>query len=270
MKSQICFLTPRKLQPGFPLFVFLPGMDGTGQLLRTQTEGLEAAFDIRCLAIPPDDLNNWDVLTEKVVSLVQAEVGDHSSRTVYLCGESFGGCLAIATLLRAPELFTRAILVNPASSFHRRPWIQWGSHLTRLLPESVYQVASVALLPLLASFGQISAQDRQELLNAVQTVPQKTSIWRMSLLNQFHLEEAQLRQITLPILVIASAVDRLLPSLTEAQYLVQHLPQAQMHILKNSGHACLLEAEVNLLEIMQAHQFLEEPVKDKIYESMAR
>jgi len=59
-----CFLTQTG-QPEYPLFVFLPGMDGTGQLLRSQTAGLEVAFDVRCLAIPRDDLTSWDVLTER-------------------------------------------------------------------------------------------------------------------------------------------------------------------------------------------------------------
>jgi hypothetical protein len=55
VETRPCFLAPKRLQPQYPLFVFLPGMDGTGQLLRSQTAGLEVAFDVRCLAIPPDD-----------------------------------------------------------------------------------------------------------------------------------------------------------------------------------------------------------------------
>ena len=66
LKSQVCFLTPSPLCPEKPLFVFLPGMDGTGQLLRTQIPDLETVFDIRCLAIPPDDLSTWDELSAKV------------------------------------------------------------------------------------------------------------------------------------------------------------------------------------------------------------
>lgn len=38
------FLTPERIQPEYPLFVFLPGMDGTGQLLRSQTAGLNSAL----------------------------------------------------------------------------------------------------------------------------------------------------------------------------------------------------------------------------------
>ena len=256
VQSHPCFLTPRRLQPEYPLCVFLPGMDGTGQLLRAQTAGLEAGFDVRCLAIPPDDLTNWEVLVERVVELIQAELAKADQRPVYLCGESFGGCLAMKVALYAPELFDRIVLVNPASSFNRRPWITWGSQITRWLPEPLYQASSVVLMPLLAHIDRIAIQDRQAFFDAVQSVPQKTSIWRLSLLHEFHISDEDLGRLTRPILLIASAADRLLPSLSEAQYLVKQFPNAQLVQLACSGHACLLEANINLYEIMKSQGFL--------------
>ena len=256
IQSHPCFLTPRRLQPEYPLFVFLPGMDGTGQLLRAQTAGLEAGFDVRCLAIPPDDLTSWEVLVERVVVLIQEELAQSAQRPVYLCGESFGGCLAMKVALKSPQLFDRIILVNPASSFNRRPWISWGSQITRWLPEPLYQASSVVLMPLLAHIDRIATKDRQAFFEAVQSVPQKTSIWRLSLLHDFHIPDDDLHRLTQPILLIASAADRLLPSLSEAQYLAQQFPNARLVQLACSGHACLLEANVNLYKIMKDHGFL--------------
>jgi pimeloyl-ACP methyl ester carboxylesterase len=252
-----CFLTPKALRPELPLFVFLPGMDGTGQLLRAQTAGLETRFDVRCLAIPPHDLTNWDELSKRVVDLVEAEIAGYAERPIYLCGESFGGCLAMQVAVLAPQLFRRLILVNPASSFSRRPWISWGAQLSRHLPEVAYQISSVTLLPLLASFGRIGEVDRQALVEAVRSVPQKTSIWRMSLLSQFETPVEQLQDLTLPTLILASARDKLLPSLTEAYRLKQAFQKARIVVLPNSGHTCLLEADVNLFEILKASGFLE-------------
>jgi len=233
-------------------------MDGTGKLLRAQTAGLEAAFDVRCLAIPPDDLTGWESLTEQVVDLIQAELETAPRPSIYLCGESFGGCLAMKVALKAPQLFDRIILVNPASSFNQRPWIGWGTYLAKWLPQPLYQYSSVALLPFLASLERISPADRQALLEAVRFVPQSTSVWRISLLSQFRLEKAQLQSLTQPFLVIASQADRLLPSLAEAHKLVDSLPNARLVILPDSGHACLLEAKVNLFEILQSENFLSE------------
>ena len=194
IKSRPCFLTPKQIKPECPLFVFLPGMDGTGELFRAQTTGLEAGFDIRCLAIPADDLTNWDVLTDKVVGLIEAEVKEDPRRSVYLCGESFGGCLAIKVALRAPKLFERLILVNPASSISERPWMYFGIPLTRLVPESFYHFGSAIGLPVLAAPERIAPADWQALSSAVQMVPQKTAVWRLSLLKEFEVNQQPIRR----------------------------------------------------------------------------
>jgi len=75
----------------------------------------------------------------------------------------------------------------------------------------------------------------------MRSVPPETVLWRLSLVKEFDVDETQLRQLTQPVLVIASALDRLLPSITEARRLVKILPNAQMVVLPYSGHACLLK-----------------------------
>jgi len=264
VQSHPCFLTPSKLNPNAPLFVFLPGLDGTGQLLRTQTAGLEAAFDIRCLAIPPDDLTSWDVLTNQVLRLIEAELKKNPQRSVYLCGESFGGCLAMKVALRSPELFDRVLLVNPASSFNQQHCLRWGSHLVDWVPESFYRLGSIGLVAFLASLGRIAAGDRKALFDAVRTVPQKTALWRVSLLRDFDVTAEQLGRFTQPVLAIAGEADRLLPSVDEAKRLVNAFPNSEMVVLPNSGHACLLEADVNLYEIMKSQNFLESREQEAI------
>lgn len=256
IKSHPCFLTPSKLNPDAPLFVFLPGMDGTGQLLRTQTVGLGAAFDIRCLVIPADDLTSWDVLTEKVVGLIELELQKQPDRSVYLCGESFGGCLAMKVALHSPQMFDRIILANPASAFNQQLCLRLGTPYLHYLPEVLYHMGAVCLLPFLAALERMMPIDRRALLDAMKSVPSKTINWRMSLLREFDVDETQLRRITQPVLAIAGANDRLLPSVAEAQRLASCLPNAQTLILPNSGHACLLEADINLFELMKSQNFL--------------
>lgn len=257
VKSRPCFLTPKRLQPQYPLFVFLPGMDGTGQLLRSQTSGLEVAFDVRCLAIPPDDLTEWDELTKQVLELIEAELKNNRDRLVYLCGESFGGCLAMKVAIASPDLFDRIILVNPASSLRRRAWLNKASQLAYLVPSGLYSVGALVLLPFIACLERILPGDRQELLKTMRSVPPETVLWRLSLIKKFNINRTQLRQLNQPVLLIASAFDLLLPSFTEAKRLFKILPNAQLVVLPHSGHACLLEQDINLYEIMQAENFLD-------------
>ncbi|WP_375474023.1 alpha/beta fold hydrolase [uncultured Nostoc sp.] len=252
-----CFLTPKRVQPEYPLLVYLPGMDGTGQLLRSQTAGLEAGFDVRCLALPRKDLNTWDVLTKSVLDLIDAELKKSSQRPVYLCGESFGGCLAMKVAIQAPDLFKRIILINPASAFQLRPWLSWASQLTYLVPSGLYDVGALGLLPFLASLPRISQSDRHELLKTMRSVPAETVLWRLSLLREFHIDEEQLRHLTQPVLLIAGASDRLLPSVNEVNRIANILPNNKIVVLPNCGHACLLEQDTNLYEILKDNDFLE-------------
>ena len=263
---QPCFLTPKTIRSDCPLFIYLPGMDGSGQLLRTQTDGLEASFDVRCLAIPQDDLTDWDELTDSVLKLIQAELKNTPQRAVYLCGESFGGCLVQKVAIAAPKLFKRIILLNPASSFNSRPFFDWGSQFTEFLPNFFYDIGALGLLPFLASLPRISNSDRQELLKAMRSVPPETIRWRISLLREFYIDEYKLSQLTQPVLLIAGANDRLLPSTAEALRLADIFPNAKILVLPESGHACLLEKNINLYEIMCQNDFLEcdsEPIKYK-------
>lgn len=262
-----CFLSPKRLKPESPLFVYLPGMDGTGQLLRSQTAGLEVGFDVRCLAIPREDMSSWDVLTNNVLDLIHAELEKSGLRSVYLCGESFGGCLAMKVATASPQLFKRIILINSASAFRLRPWLNWSSQLTYLVPSWLYDIGALGLLPFLAALQRITRSDRQELLKTMRMVPPETVLWRLSLLREFDVDEKELRQLTQRALVIVGKQDRLLPSLAEAKRLVNILPDAKMIVLPHSGHASMLEADINLYEIMKAHNFLDsstETVKSSV------
>jgi pimeloyl-ACP methyl ester carboxylesterase len=257
MKTSTYFLSPETPQPDYPLFVFLPGMDGTGQLLRSQTEGLEVAFDVRCLSIPPEDMTDWDTLSAQVIQLIHAELTRNSQRAVYLCGESFGGCLAMKVAVKAPELFTRIILVNPASSVQLRPFLAWGSQFANLVPSCFYQIGAVGLLPLLASLGRVTKSDRRDLLQIIRSVPPETVLWRIALVRDFDVGEAELQQLTQPVLLMASARDCLLPSIAEAERLQGVIPNSRLVVLPDSGHACLIESETHLYQIMRSQHFLD-------------
>ncbi|MFM2431591.1 MAG: hypothetical protein RLZZ511_2804 [Cyanobacteriota bacterium] len=254
------FLRPQNPQPELPLFVYLPGMDGTGQLLRAQIPDLEKSFDIRRLSIPVDDLSDWDGLVAQIASLIQAELGDkRPRRTLYLCGESFGGCLALKLAVMMPELCDRLILINPASAFRRHFLLRSLSTLKGLLPANLYAVSCLALLPFLANLDRIQAEDRAALLRVMQSVRFKSAMWRISLLEQFEMSVQQLKQVKQPTIIVTGGSDRLLPSQVEGEFLVQHIPRSVLHLIPEGSHALLVERSVNLHQILLGHDFLEYP-----------
>ena len=250
---------PAGKHPERPLFIYLPGMDGSGELFALQSTGLQSHFDIRCLVIPGDDLSSWEHLADQAVQLIRREAG---TAQVYLCGESFGACLALRVVALAPALISHLILINSASSFHRFPWLHWMAQLTPWVAPPLYQSSTLGSLPMLANLSRIGDTNRQALMRAMAAVTQSTAAWRMALLSQFRLEPLQLHRVTAPTLLVASLGDRLLPSLEEAQRLAALLPNPRIYPLPHSGHASLLEDGVNLGAILRAVGFLPSPGRD--------
>jgi pimeloyl-ACP methyl ester carboxylesterase len=117
MEQPVSWIIPRHPRPDYPLFVFLPGMDGSGQLYYRQIKNLAPYFDLRCLVISPQYLGDWEELSTLVIALLEQEL-KRQSRKVYLCGESFGGCLALKIATKSAKLIKKLILINPASSFN--------------------------------------------------------------------------------------------------------------------------------------------------------
>ncbi|MBE9043850.1 alpha/beta hydrolase [Pleurocapsales cyanobacterium LEGE 10410] len=255
-ESSVDFIDPRKVNRDEPLFVYLPGMDGTGKLFQIQEDNLAVNFDLRCLSIRTDNHSTWQDLARDTVKLIRAELAGKGNREVYLCGESFGGCLALQTALAAPSLVSKLILVNPASSFNQLPLLGLGANIAPWLPTWMHRYSSLGLLPFLANLNRISDGDRHSLVENMKSLPPHVSNWRLSLLRDFDVTDEQLRNLDVASLIIAGAADSLLPSVEEARKLVSLLPDARMTILPQSGHACLLETEVDLYRILVEQNFI--------------
>ncbi len=257
VSSHPYFLTTQLSNHNHPLFVFIPGMDETGkELMYIQTAGLKNAFDVCCFVIPSDNLSSWEEMTAEVVSLTQIELAKVPRSSVYLCGESFGGCLALKVLEKFPQLFTKIILINSASSFHRVPWLNLGSLLFAYTPQFLYKISSFISLLFLANLNCISPTANKALLESVRSAPKKTANQRLSLMRKFDVDENKLSKITQSVLLIASKNDRLLPSEAEAQHLSNVFPNHQIITLPHSGHACLVEVDVNLYQILLSANFI--------------
>jgi pimeloyl-ACP methyl ester carboxylesterase len=243
---------PQPPQPERPPFVFLPGLDGTGELYARQAAALAPRFDVRCLHLPASDRRDWQALAQGVVAELRACQAASRHRAIHLCGESFGGCLALQVALQAPHLLERLILVNPATTCPDRSLLGYAAEVAPWLPRGVYRWAAQRLLPLLTAPQRVEPAQRRALLAAMQALPLETLRWRLLLLKRFQLSRDALRSLRVPSLLLAGGADRLLPSVREAQRLARELPEARVTVLPQSGHTCLLERDVDLGELLQA------------------
>jgi pimeloyl-ACP methyl ester carboxylesterase len=245
--SSLSFWQPRPAQPNLPLFIFFPGMDGTGKLLHKQIDGLALKFDIRCLTIDSNDRTDWVGLVDRSLVLIDRELA--VGQELYLCGESFGACLAMQVAGQAKNV-AKLVLINPASSFMRLPWLAWSSALSGLLPDALYPTSARILVNFLIATDRVAVTERQSLVDAMLSVNPQAAAWRLNLLRRFQVHSIVPDIIDIPVLLIAGELDRLLPSLLEVKILQRLLPKSKTTLLPSSGHACLLEKDIHLADLL--------------------
>jgi pimeloyl-ACP methyl ester carboxylesterase len=142
------------------------------------------------------------------------------------------------------------VLINPASSLVRLPWLASGSALTRVLPDALYPLSARILVNFLIDADRVTAADRQCLLDAMLSVQPQSAAWRLDLLRQFNVHSILPKLVDIPVSLIAGELDRLLPSVPEVLILEQLLPKSKTKFLPHSGHACLLEKDIYLADLL--------------------
>ncbi|MEL7086054.1 MAG: alpha/beta hydrolase [Cyanobacteria bacterium P01_A01_bin.3] len=229
-----------------PRLIYLPGLDGTGDLFYRQQAGLDRVFDVRAFRFNQLVAPSWHDL---VSAVIDTHVHD---RPVVLCGESFGACLALAVADRLPEAVAGLILVNPASSFRRASVLSSLSTLLMAIPEVVVHASSGLSLNWLCIPSRLASTDLERFQQAIQSVKKADTLHRLELLKQFDISTQPLEHLTCPALVLAGQRDRLLPSESEARRLVTRLSAAELKLLPDSGHACLLERDTDLARMLRS------------------
>ena len=255
-QSSPVLFAPNALQLDKPLIVLLPGLDGTGKLFASQVPSLAKHFDIRCLSIPESNRQNWDDLAKSVIELIEDA---QRSRLTYVCGESYGGCLALKLAMTAPEVINRLIVINPASALRHQTWLRWTTKAAPYVPEWVFNASGTLALPLLANFDRIDDFQRRLFINTVRPVSQACVLWRLAMLYDFEASPDRLQKLSIPTALLASGRDRLFPSWREVELLQKLLPSSKTYFLPESGHVCLLEEGVDLVSCLQALNFLPMP-----------
>ncbi|KAL4644505.1 hypothetical protein ACB092_02G169600 [Castanea dentata] len=79
----------------------------------------DGAFEVWCLHIPVHDRTPFEGLVKLVEETVRFEHASSPHKPIYLVGDNFGGCLALAVASRNPAIDLVLILSNPATSFGR-------------------------------------------------------------------------------------------------------------------------------------------------------
>lgn len=255
-----------------PVLLFLPGIDGVGLGLILHHKSLGKVFEVRCLHIPVYDRTPFEGLLEFVENTVKLEHSAHPDKPIYLVGDSFGGCLALAVAARNPTIDLMLILSNPATSFGKSQ-LQPFFPLLEAIPNELqitlpYLLSFVMGNPIKLGMASIESglppsQARDQLTSSLSSmlprlsiladiIPKETLLWKLKLIKSAaSYANSRLHAIKAEVLVLASGNDNLLPSRDEAERLWNSIENCKVRYFKDHGHTLLLEDGVRLLTVIK-------------------
>ncbi|XP_021282982.1 acyltransferase-like protein At1g54570, chloroplastic [Herrania umbratica] len=257
---------------GSPVLLFLPGLDGVGIGLILHHKALGKVFEVQCLHVPVYDRTPFEGLVKLVEETVRLEHASRPNSPIYLVGDSFGGCLALAVAARNPTIDLVVILVNPATSFGRSqlqpllPILKAFPHelhvtipyILSLVMGEPLKMATVGVegrLPPTQKIEQLSDNLTSllpRLSGLADIIPKETLVWKLKLLKSASAyANSRLHAVKAEVLVLASDKDNMLPSREEAHRLKNLLPNCEIRCFKDNGHTLLLEDSLNLLTVIK-------------------
>jgi len=158
-------------------------------------------------------------------------------RPVYLVGHSMGAAIALTCALNHPEVSDGIILIGSGQRMKVLPSFLEDLHQGKSDPEFIRmgfspQAPAALVDNMVKTFGEVSPS----ILYA-----------DFSACNLFDVS-AELEKITLPVLIITGADDKLTP-LKLAQYLSSHIANSRLQVISDAGHFAMLEKpdEINQL-----------------------
>ncbi|XP_041990169.1 acyltransferase-like protein At1g54570, chloroplastic isoform X1 [Salvia splendens] len=230
-------------------------------------------FDVRCMHIPVQDRTPFAELVVWVEETLRAEHSSCPNKPIYLVGDSFGGCLALAVAARNPDIDLVVILANPATSFGRAQ-LQPFLPLLEALPNELHSAFPYFLSFVMGDPVKMAAvnidtagtpnQYFEQLANNLRAmlprlsgladiIPKETLLWRLKQLKTgAAYANSRLHAVKAEVLVLASGKDGMLPSRDEAWRLLKSLKNCNIRYFKDNGHTILLEDGINLLTIIKA------------------
>ncbi len=224
-----------------PPLIYVPGLDGTGELFYRQIPVLSPRFRVVTYRLR-DSARRMSELVSDVGHMLDA--GAPGNEPAILVGESFGGALSMHFALAHPERVRALVILNSFASFTPRYRLHLAMGGVRAMPwEGMRLVRRVAALRLHSAHTERSEVER--FLTLTRSTTREGYLNRLRMLTTYDLR-AELHALRVPVLYLAADRDHLIPSVAEANFMASRVPRATVRVLRGHGHSCFLSHDVNL------------------------
>lgn len=230
---------------GAPL-VYVPGMDGTGELFYRQVRRLGHRFRVATYRLR-DGARHMDRLVADL-AWVTRTVALPGERAV-LVAESFGGALAMSFALAHPAQVRALVVLNSFPYFEPQHRLRLAIRAIGLMPWGAMRLVRRLTAFRLHSRHTHRAEIREFLRHTRHTTRQGY-LNRLRILTTHDLRD-RLPELRVPTLFLAASEDHLIPSVAQAELMTARVPGASMLVLPGHGHSCFLAHDLDLSVLLQ-------------------
>ena len=226
---------------GLPV-LYVPGIDGTGELLLGSAARLEERFRLLRLHYVADpaptsvarEVDTYAALAASCAGTVRAQGVDGC----LVVAESFGGAVALQLALDHPDLVRGVLVVNFFARFpaQARLWLGWK--LSALVPRFAFDLFRKLLAPRL-----LFAERRDQ-----RAIAEFRELWgtffdhgyrrRMGMITRLDLRP-RVPELSQPLMLLASDHDRVVPSTRTMRELHELAPNSTLEVVPGAGHLIL-------------------------------
>ena len=231
---------------GKPLFVLVPGLDGTALLFYRQVPSLSRRFEVLTFPLPDDSTSTMESLVAELHTRIEGERERLGTHGVFLAGESFGGALSLSYALAHPSALRGLVILNSFPVIRDRLAILAGPPLLKLMPWGA--------MPLVRRFTESRLhtshtldEDLHEFHERSRAIGKRGYVRRLEILRSYDIRE-RLHAIETPTLFLAADEDHLVASVDEARYMAARMPHATVVVLRGYGHICVITHDFDMLE----------------------
>lgn len=225
--------------------LLVPGLDGTGQLFYRQVPSLAKSYRVGTYALR-DSAGTMEQLVDDLAEVVDA--ASSMDERAILVGESFGGAVALSFAIAHPRRVRALVVLN--SFPHFTPQIRLHLAIAGLTALPWGMMGLVRRLTAARLHSRHTHRDEvRRFMELTSRASREGYLSRLKILLRYDVRE-RLQEIQVPTLFLASELDHLVPSVSQARYMSTRVSQAATQVLKGHGHICLIAPDLDLAQIL--------------------
>ena len=235
-----------------PTLVYVPGIDGTGELLLGTAPRLCERFRLVTLSYEAEPrADHGDDYAPLAASIARA-LDQQRIGSALVLAESFGGAVALQLALDHPDRVKGLAIVNGFAHYDARLRLAVTRLVAPLVPRPLFRLGRRT-----APHTLLAPRRDDEVLSAFHGVTSRGFDdgyrRRLAMIGRLDLR-ARLAEVQRPVALFASDRDRVLDAVAAARAMASALPDATLEILPRAGHLVLPLPEEPWLQRIEALQ----------------